>query len=211
MAGELGFTVTPSWSWLSLWLDKYFMSLCFSSPSWDANRSLWLKNNSDVRTWASESWIIIHENQTVNSWFDLKESCKNITFPSCNLNFQMIGSFQLNSHNFEGIRGPGGLWPSFWQPVCLQGSVFIWDFLSTLCGLFDVSLVGHGWELSYYSDLEAQVKWFVQALEKARGLISLSSKARQQSFCEPAIWENDKHIIPLLRGRQISRWIAFRK
>ena len=74
-----------------------------------------------------------------------------------------------------------------------------------MCGLFDVSLVGHGRELSYYPDLEAQVKWFVQVLEEARGLVSLSSKARKQSFCEPATWENDKHIIPLLRGRQISR------
>lgn len=82
--------VTPSWSWLSLWLDKYFMSLCFSSSSWDAKRSLWLKNNSDVRTWASESWIIIHENQTVNSWFDLKESCKNISFLLCNLIFEWL-------------------------------------------------------------------------------------------------------------------------
>lgn len=67
----------------------------------------------------------------------------------------------------------------------------------TLCGLSDVCLLGNGCELSYYMDLEAQVQWFVQALEKASTQVSREFKRRQQVFRNTLLRKMMRHIIPL--------------
>lgn len=83
-----------------------------------------------------------------------------------------VSSWILTSfQNFEGKKHREPKRCLKW-PVCHQDFLLIEISPFTLCGLSDVSLMGNGCELSYYVDLEPQVQWFVQALEKASTQVS---------------------------------------
>lgn len=148
--------------------------------------------------------------------FDLKESCKREKnhFPFCNSIFQTIGTFQLNSHLVSRKQTTGSTEScrDDSNNLCVSKSLYDLRLPRTLSVVFlVVSLMGSGWQLSYYMDLEAQVKWLFRPQREPELRLPMSSKARQPIFGNVLLRKMMKHIIPLLIFSQISPLNFFRQ